>query len=95
MKKKTIIVLLALITFSAYAQFGQKENCFDKDRIQIEAKKLESKRLILRLYQNGVFKVSKEGEIIVSDEGSSLIDELKQKGIFEQVDTMTEKVICL
>ena len=91
MKAKLLTALLTLLTFNAYAH----EDCHDSTPTESnEVTKLDVEKSILQLYELGILSFDDNGELTVSDTGSSLIDELKKRGAFSEVLSIPGKSIC-
>ncbi|USN48524.1 MAG: hypothetical protein H6626_05375 [Pseudobdellovibrionaceae bacterium] len=96
MKAEILTAILTLLTFNSFAHDECTKNDKATDKlIQEEATKLETQRQILQLYQSGILSFSEDGKLELSEDTASLIEELKDKGIFEQIEVMGDRTICL
>lgn len=93
MKVKVAPIILTLLASSSFAQ-SECPQLSDDQQVLEAAKKLNLQRDILRLYQKGVLTKDSNGDIVLSEEGQKLIDELKAKGLFEVIQTNGDH-ICI
>ena len=93
MKKKILFSAITLLACNAFG--GNEYTTQEQQTPTIESEqKLSLKRMILELFRNGVLRQNDQGDIVISKDGQTMIDELKDLGIFEQMQTNGE-VICI
>ena len=92
MKTRVITWILLLAPFCSYAQQNIKINSETiHPRQHSNTKQLQEK--LLNLIELGVLSVTDQGEVIFTQKGESIIDELRDSGLLWEVYT-NHKAIC-